>query len=275
MKARVKGTELFYEVHGSGLPMLVMHGGFGPDHSYFRPWLDALGDRVQLVYYDHRGGGRSARPPSLDGVTMQTWVDDADALRAHLGFDRLLVLGHSYGGFVAQEYALSYGDRLAGLVLCCTAPAWDYLDAIDANAQARGTPEAIEAHRQLGSGPVANDATFGQLWLRMAPLYFKRYDPDIGPSIHSATAYSAAAYNQSEVALVGWSTVDRLGSITAPTLIVASRDDWVTPVAQSERMLAELPNADLVVFEESGHYPFVEEHAGFVKVISEWVAALG
>ena len=139
MQAQVNGTTLFYTTHGHGIPTLLMHGGPGLDHTYFRPWLDALGDVAELIYHDHRGNGRSERPSSLDELNHETWVEDADRLRAVLGHERIVVLGHSYGGLLAQEYALAHPERLAGLILCCTAPAMDYQETMIANARARGT----------------------------------------------------------------------------------------------------------------------------------------
>jgi proline iminopeptidase len=79
----LNGTEFFYREVGAGRPCLVMHGGLGSDHMHLRPWVDALGDTLHLVYYDHRGNGRSGRPP-LATITYAQLAADADALRAHL-----------------------------------------------------------------------------------------------------------------------------------------------------------------------------------------------
>ena len=118
MQTQINGNEVFYTTNGQGRPMLLMHGGSGLDHTYFRPWLDTLSDQVQLIYYDQLGQGRSTRPQSYEGISMDTWADEADALRASLGFDRIILFGHSFGGFIAQEYALRHGEYLDGLVLC-------------------------------------------------------------------------------------------------------------------------------------------------------------
>src|SRR4051794_20343094 len=113
--AALNGTTIYYETVGDGPPCLVLHGGLGVDHSLYRD-LDALTDRVQLVYFDHRHNGRSGRP-ALDTITMPQLADDAVALADHLGFDTFIVLGHSYGGFVAQELAIRYPARVDALVL--------------------------------------------------------------------------------------------------------------------------------------------------------------
>src|SRR5215213_1668466 len=91
--AHLNGTELFYVEIGEGLPCLVMHGGLGFDHIYMHPWLDPLGDVMHLVYYDHRGNGRSGRPPWAT-LAWERLCADADALRGHLGFEKVAVIGH-------------------------------------------------------------------------------------------------------------------------------------------------------------------------------------
>src|SRR2546426_3253877 len=105
--AHVNGTEISHLEVGKGLPCLVMHGGLGVDHTQFREWLDPLGDVLRLVYYDHRGNGRSGRPP-IETLSHDQLVADADGLRTHLGFERIAVMGHSYGGCLALLYALQY-----------------------------------------------------------------------------------------------------------------------------------------------------------------------
>jgi pimeloyl-ACP methyl ester carboxylesterase len=143
--AHLNDTELFYVEVGEGLPCLVMHGGLGGDHSSLHPWLDPLGDVMRLVYYDHRGNGRSGRPRS-DSITFEQLCADADALREHLGFEEIAVLGYSFGGLVALEYALRYPERISHLILLDTAPTFDYEEEIEANARRKGaTQEQLEA----------------------------------------------------------------------------------------------------------------------------------
>ncbi len=277
MQTQINGNEVYYTTNGQGRPMLLMHGGSGLDHTYFRPWLDTLSDQVQLIYYDQLGQGRSTRPQSYEGISMGTWADEADALRASLGHERIFLLGHSFGGFIAQEYALRHGDHLEGLILCDTAPVLDYQDVIMANAQSRGTPEQVQAVIAGLSAPVADDASFQQLLTTILPLYFNTYDPEVGKQMDDAIQYSAQGFNQGMgVCLPTFNVLSRLGEITVPTLIMAGRHDWITPPAQgAERLHAGLPNAKLVIFEESGHFPFIEEHDKFVHAVRDWLNSLG
>src|SRR5512132_4107667 len=114
----IRDVSLHVEVIGHGYPLLLMHGGPGADHWTMLPFR-RLADQFTLIFYDHRCNGRSTGAP----VTSMTWENltaDADALREALGFERWAVLGHSFGGHVALEYALRYPDRLSHLILLDT-----------------------------------------------------------------------------------------------------------------------------------------------------------
>jgi proline iminopeptidase len=113
----IRDVSLFVKVVGRGDPLLLMHGGPGADHTTMLPFR-RLADRFTLVFYDHRGNGRSTGAPS--SMTWENLTADADALRQRLSFERWAVLGHSFGGHVALEYALRYPDRLSHLVLLDT-----------------------------------------------------------------------------------------------------------------------------------------------------------
>jgi proline iminopeptidase len=254
----------------------VMHGGLGLDHTYFRPWLDTLGNQSQIIYYDHRGNGRSARPENFDDITHGIWTSDADALRERLGFEKIILFGHSYGGYLAQEYALRYGDHLDGLILCCTAPAADFPHVIVANLQQRATPDQFQSVISALSAPVPDDATLKRVWLDALPLYFKNYDPELGAAMLEQIHYRAAAFNHSFFTCQPrFNTLARLSEISTPTLIIAGRDDWVAPPAQgAERIHAAIPDSALVVLEDSGHFPFIEEKGRFVSVVAAWLASL-
>jgi proline iminopeptidase len=115
---QIRDISLFVEVVGRGYPLLLMHGGPGADHCSMLP-LRRGADRFTLVFYDHRCNGRSAGP-RLSSMTWENLTADADALRRKLGFERWAVLGHSFGGMVALEYALRFPDSLSHLVLLDT-----------------------------------------------------------------------------------------------------------------------------------------------------------
>lgn len=276
MKAHINGAEIFYERSGKGKPMFIMHGGLGLDHTYFRPWLDGLSDQIELIFYDHRGNGRSERPSSMDGITHQTWIEDADALREYLGFEKIILFGHSYGGFLAMEYALRFPEHLEGLILCDTAPVMDYMPVIQENAAKKGTPDSLAALGEVFTRPMNDYEDWRSHWMRILPLYFKKYDPVICAAMDEKTSYSPAAWNHANVnCLPFFNTLERLKDIKTPTLVIGGADDWIMTKEQSARIHASLPDSQLLIIEESGHFPFIEENDRFMASMEKWISNLG
>ena len=117
MKIKVRDVDMFYMVQGQGEPALVMHGGLGADHTCFlNTPFNKLSSRLKLYYYDHRCNGRSSCP-SIETMTHENLAKDAEALRKALGLDNFTLIGHSYGGIAALEYALRFQSNLRRLLL--------------------------------------------------------------------------------------------------------------------------------------------------------------
>ena len=262
-------TQLYTHTIGSGTPVLVMHGGLGLDHQYLRPWLDELADVAQITYYDHRGNGRSA-PCSFDGVDHATWIDDADALRQHLAHDRVVVFGHSYGGFLALGYALRHPDRVAGLVLVSTAAVMEHWDRIRVELDARSATDA--QRRGFSDVPWSSDEDFGA-WLGAAlPLYFHGPDGRAMARMLATTRISAAASTASGALMARYDVRSQLQQIEVPCLVVGGHHDFITPPdCTTVPLAARLPDAELAMFERSGHFPFIEEHDAFIDVVRSWI----
>ncbi len=279
VRAQVNDTDLYFESVGVGTPMLLMHGGLGLDHTYFRPFLDPLAESVELIFYDHRGHGRSAALETWGDVDHAMLVDDADALRERLGHEEIVVFGHSYGGFLAQEYALSHGDRLAGLVLCSTAPALDYVGEIRemvANAGVAAPEEQLATAELVFSGAGAqSDADFRREWCTILPLYFAAPDADVLARLDASTTYRAAAWTRAATDLLpAFNVADRLHEVDVPTLVIGGRHDWITPPAQADRLSSLLPRSEVVILDRSGHFPFIEERDRFVTAVRDWLDRL-
>jgi len=119
----VDGAEVYVRQIGAGHPIVVLHGGPDFDHSYLVPELDELAESSRLVYYDQRGRGRSAAGVRPEDVTIDTEIDDLDQLRRQLQLGRIAVLGHSWGGVLAVEYATRHPEHVSHLILMNTAPA--------------------------------------------------------------------------------------------------------------------------------------------------------
>ena len=265
------GADLYYVEAGNGLPCLVMHGGPVVDHTCFRPWLDRLGDVLRLVYYDHRGNGRSSRPPP-ESITLAQLAGDADALRAHLGLERVAVLGHSFGGIVALAYALRYPERVSHLILVGTVAAFDHWDEIRA-ALRRNQPPA-DALAAWGTAPT-DDAMMAENARATAPLCFSRYDPALAEQLFADTVFSAAAGRRGSHLIQDYDVTARLAEIAAPTLVLVGRDDFIAPPSQAERIQRGIVGAELVVFEDCGHHPYAARPDAFEAAVRAWLGRVG
>jgi proline iminopeptidase len=275
MDACPDGADLYHEVIGEGLPMLVMHGGLGLDHTYFRPWLDGLRDTARLLFYDHRGNGRSPAPADWDAVDGETWARDADGMRQVLNAERVVVMGHSYGGFLALEYAVRYPDRVAGLILSNTAAVMDYPDVALANAVARARGGEIEALTQALSAPAADDCTVRAWWRAIMPLYFHRPDEHLMNEVAARIQYRAGAWNRSLALMPSLDFRRHLPEVRQPTLVLIGQDDWLMPPREAgERLVDGLPNGRSVTFAGSGHFPWMEEPDTFIAEVRAWLRGL-
>lgn len=267
--AHLNKTDVFYVSVGEGIPCLVMHGGLGLDHTYLHPWLDPLGDLLKLIYYDLRGHGRSGRPP-IETLTHEQFCSDAEALRHHLGFSRVAVLGHSYGGFLALEYAVRHPQRVSHLVLVDTAPAYNYGAEIRENLQRRQpTREMLAA---LRSPAPPSDSELERLFGKILPLYFHNYDAELAHRLFEHTIWSASAAACNERLLRTYDVRSQLSKISAPTVIMVGKHDFICPPSQARILHEGIPSSELIVLQQSAHFPFAEETEAFFSRFRNWLS---
>lgn len=262
-------SDLFHIRHGAGTPVVVLHGGLGLDHACMRAF-DRFADVAELIYVDHRGNGRSPRPPAASIAAM---ADDVDALRAHLGFEQWTVVGHSYGSFVALAYAIKYPARVAGLVPIGTSGAFDHGPAVVDGVQRRGHPDAAAALLAALGNPVADDTALAETYLKIMPLYFHRWQPGF-VDILAGTRYSADGYNRGNELLATYNVYGELPRITARTLVVSGDDDFITPADLcGARVAAGIAGARHAVISASGHFPFCENPTAFDAELRGFLAS--
>lgn len=267
MRKTVNGAELNVDIIGSGPPVLLMHGGLGLSHDYLRPYFDQLAERHTVVFYDHLGNGGSQRPADFSDLTFERLVSDAAALMTDLGHETFVLVGHSFGGFIAQEFVATHADRLSGLVLIDTVPAFDYQPSVS------GSDEQMAAFGKLFSQPMADDADWRATWNPVVQMYFHRWDAEVGADLDARTVYEHRAWNAGSAMLGTYNTLEKLPEVHVPTLVMAGRHDGITPPEHgAERIAALLPNAELALFEQSGHYPFIEEQDAFFTTLTSWLA---
>ena len=273
MQLTTNGVELYYRVEGQGDPALVMHGGLGVDHTPFvNSSFNTLADRLKLVYYDHRCNGRSGCP-GIESLTHENLATDAEGLRVALGLEQPTVIGHSYGGFVALEYALRYSSKPRRLILITTAPSYETLNEARAEAMSRA-PELMPAVERSLNAEAKNNAERRAIMAELAPLYcynFKEMEKKLVQATRDIV-YSVEAHRQSFKNLVPkYDVRSKLDSIDIPVLIICGRHDWITPVSQSQLMHERLPNSELVIFENSAHWVYVEDPELFQETVGDWL----
>lgn len=268
MEMTINGAKLNVETVGSGPAILMMHGGLGLSHDYFRPYFDKLAESHTVVYYDHLGNGKSERPDDFAVLTFDRLVSDAAELMTALGHETFVLIGHSFGGFIAQEFASAHGNRLAGLVLIDTVPAFDYHPTVS------GSDAQMAAFGKLFSEPMADDADWQATWAPVFQMYFHQWDDEVGADLNARTVYEHRAWNAGSALLGSYNTLEKLPNVGARALVIAGRHDGITPPEPgAERIAGALPHAELAIFERSGHYPFIEEEAAFFETLSAWLSS--
>src|SRR5215472_12180897 len=143
------GVLIYYKSLGQGPPLMIVHGGPGADHTYFLPWLLPLARTHRLIFIDERGSGRSQRLQDTSRYTVEAMADDVEDVRVALGLGQISLLGHSYGGVLAQAYALKYQQNLSHLILNSTFPSTSEMNEVLAREKAQMPPKKLARLNQL------------------------------------------------------------------------------------------------------------------------------
>jgi proline iminopeptidase len=271
----INGARLWYELLGpDGAPAVaILHGGpgVGDCRDQVRDY-GALADEFRLLFYDARGSGRSADVPPY---THEQWVADLDELTRRLGIETFALLGHSYGGIVAQEYAIAHPERLRQLILVDTSPSTVENEESIRRALAAGRPDIEEGWlRTLFEGRVESDEQMRGMWESLLPLYFDGpYDPGLPKQKADDTYFHYATHNYAfSVNNPAFDVRDRLPQVRVPTLVMCGASDWITPLAKSQEIAALIPASRLEVFDHSGHMPMFEEPERFQAVLRAFLS---
>jgi L-proline amide hydrolase len=264
-------------------PLVVLHGGPGATHDYLLALTD-LADGRAVVFYDQIGNGRSTHYPERGAEfwTVELFVRELHNLVGALGITaRHHVLGSSWGGFLAQEYALTHPPGLRSLVLADTAASFPDFVAEANRLRGELPPEVETTLRRHEEAGTTDDPEYEEA----CTVFYKRHLcrletwPDEVTEAFEWIARDPTVYHTmngpSEFHVIGsikdWQSKDRLGGIEVPTLLTSGRYDEATPTLQ-EPLLAGIPDCEWVLFEESSHMPFVEERERYMQVVGDWLA---
>jgi len=289
MFAKVNDTRIFFDVEGAGWvpdgPIMrkkpvcfVLHGGPGGDHTGFKPVLSPIADYMQLVYIDNRGSGQSDRGPQ-ETYTLENNVEDLEALRNYLGLDKVVLLGHSYGGMVAQSYAVKYPDSIEGLILITTSPSYEFIEKAKAIVADTGTEEQQKMAQLVWDAAFENQDQLGNYYKVMAPLYAHTHnfnptkeEQEKADNARQRSKRSFEALNEGFGGfLKEYDVRAQLPAIKVPALVIGGRHDWITHVSESEEIAKRIPDSELVIFENSSHSVMKDEYDLFHETVKGFV----
>lgn len=282
MRAKIRDTEIYFDVEGAGLvpdgarmkekPVaFLIHGGPGADHTSFKPTFSPLSKRMQLVYFDHRGQGRSQRGDKST-YTLDNNVEDMEALRQYLGLEKIVVIGASYGGMVALTYASRYPENVSHLIAIVTVPDYRFLDRAKQILAEKGSEEQQAIAQYLWDGTFRDEEHLREYFQVMGSMYSLTFDPNSPKNSWKRAILSPDAINQAFGGFLRTYDVrDQLPKITAPTLVIGAKHDWICAPEFSEEIAELIPNADLRIFENSGHGVRADEPESLLDAIAGFI----
>lgn len=269
-------TRLYVIERGQGYPLIVLHGGPGLDHHEFADYLDPLCDQFHLLLVDMRAQGKSDMCPEETWM-LEQMAKDVVSLANAMRLEKYAVLGHSYGAFVALQNAVDFPGAAAQTIISGGVPSSKFLEVVDQHL-AEFEPESLRkrvADSWAREAEAQTQEDFASLMHDQMPFHFGdpldlrilEYEKRTADTVYSPAVlqhFAKAEYGGIEVE-------DRLKDVTQPVLVCTGRLDRVCTVEAAQAMVRGIPNAELVIFEHSGHMTFVEENELYLKVVRDFL----
>jgi 3-oxoadipate enol-lactonase len=259
----VNGTEIYYETHGAGEPLLLI-AGFACDHTIWSLVIPALAAHYRVIAFDNRGLGQSPGPDVRASIRLM--ADDAAGLVAAMGLGPVHVAGHSMGGMIAQELALAHPERVRSMLLFSTCAGMD----------ARGRM-IIESWGQLPS--LIDAATLSRVilpWIHTRTFFAT--PGAVEQLIEQFLSYPfppspQALYGQSR-AISSFDASSRLSTLSCPTLVLTGQEDILFPIEFSEQIVRGIRGAELAVLEGTGHGLLIESPDKVAKAMLDFLSRI-
>ena len=277
----IKNGKLYYEEEGQGIPIVLINGGPGGTHNVFHPYFSRIKDMARVIYYDQRGTGKSSKDDTGETYTIRQAVEDLESLRKALMIDKWAVLGWSYGGLLAQCYALTYPDRCSELILIASETRIYKTNVNPEREKIFLSQEEQDALKNIDKESCKGKMTSAQvIYNKQLSGDWKRY-----------RYYKPTREEFIRKALYGWSPapgfVEKMHSdmytiklkgkfdnFEIPTLIIEAKYEllwWDTGVDRVEIMRRNHPHAQVEIFEKSGHGIFADEPDKFFTTLKEFL----
>lgn len=275
----VNGTELYVHTEGAGDPMMIVHGGPILDHGYLTEPLRPLADDYRLVFYDQRLSGRSAGSVDTSTVGLAAFVADIEAIRQELGLERIHLLGHSWGGLVAMNYALTHPDRLRSLILVSPmAPSTRLWQSSEVALQATIEPADTAGLGELGASPelAAREPAAVERMLQLSfrsQLHDRRLAEQLRFHIADDYARRSEQFGHMIGELSSYDLVDELATLDVPTLLVYGGSEIGATIG-GDVLARTIPDIRVESIPEAAHFAFLERPRAFHRVLQDFLSGL-
>jgi len=272
-------AKLFCRTMGKGKPLIVLHGGPGLlTQDYLLPAMSRLSEDNFVIFYDQRGCGKSTTPLNANSINMERYVDDLEAIRNHFGYEKISLLGHSWGAFLAMNYAIAHPGNLEKLVISNSAPvSFDEHAAFAERWMSKTAPhkseiEKISASEEFAAGEMKTTENYNRIIFstychrpKKADLLNLKMSPEVflnGQKVYQKFFESLLSKP--------FSLYESLGKVKVPTLILHGDDD-IVPLSVAERLHKTIPHSEYRLIKECGHFPYVEKPEEFFGIVQRFL----
>jgi proline-specific peptidase len=268
------GYTLFVHESGAadGLPLIVLHGGPGLDHTATKPWLAPLGDELRLLHVDERGQGRSRRvdPTTL---SLEVFARDVDLLAEALRLERFALLGHSFGAIITTWHAVNLGTAAVYVISGGGDSSEKLMADVEASLEAMGEQGKAIADSWEWEKSVRTEEEAAELMRIQVPFHFAGEPP---PDFAAETIYAPDVLRH--FANEGYGDFDYtadLGRVSKPTLVLVGAEDRVTTPRAAQVLHDGIPGSELAVLDGAGHMSMIEAQDAYLGAVREFLRRFG
>lgn len=270
---QINSIELYYKILGKGKTLVILHGGPGMNHTYLLPHLNILAENYRLIFYDQRACGHSTGNIDSESLTVYNFVKDLEGIREAFNLDTMNLMGHSWGGFLAMSYGVTYPNKVNSLILVDSAlfTSEVYMKQ-NTNRETRMTDEDRILLEKVVQSEGCADGTprVAELIKILERVNF--YDRSLANSfsltLNGKTAKNALVINKvMRKSILDCDIHNALSRIGCPTLIIHGDYDTV-PLEAAQEIHQCIAGSQLVVLQNCGHYPFIESPTEFCRAVS-------
>jgi len=270
--------DIYYETYGNGDPIIFLHGGPGLDHNYFKPQMLELAKTNTLVFYDQRGSGKSLIKEINDKtINLAQFVKDLENLRKKLGYEKVTLMGHSWGGRLAIEYNLAYPEQVEKLILVNSSPVNEKGRKATSSEVAKKFSkihDKIKAFYNYNDFVKLNEAQINEGYRHLFSTYFYKQEQvkklNLDFTIEGARGGAKVIDIMSKELAKMPDLAPKLKQIKSPTLIIQSDKD-IIPLFVAEEIKNAISGSELVIFKNCGHFPYIEQKEQFFEVVERFL----